>query len=638
MGAAEKDPFVVKESPEFNRVFHLPRRDWEERIQTNDLYLRMTTAYRTPAGQQTLRPIQAAALADLHDSGGLLAPIGVGQGKTLLTYLAPTVVGAQRPVLLLPAALKRKTRVEFRELFHHWTAHPTFLDPDQFDKHCISYELLGRDSAKSVLSNIRPDLIIADEAHRLKNRDASVTRRVERYMIANPSTMFAGMSGTITKRSVMDFWHLVYWALKEGMPLPRFEHEAYNWAEALDERKTDAISRRDPGALFKLCTPEELAEIKVIPPERASATQQMMQAVFLHEKKLTAARKGFQRRLRDTPGVVCSNDTRLDCSLVITELKWDPGAECRAHLDHLRATWETPNGDLLVMPTDVWRQARELACGFYYRWDPPAPEEWKSARKSWNWWVRQVLYPDGMVYDVFRHLNLDSPMQVARAVAGYEVGPQEAREGYWDTSGGEDDPPEWVPPVAARAGYKVAPTLKHDDMQKAYADWVAIRDTFKPNTVANWIDDGIIQKARAWAKKHKKGIIWTEHRAFGNAIAAALGTGFCAQGGLDANGRSIEEYKGELVVASVAANKEGRNLQAWNRSLVVTAPPNGALWEQLLGRTHRMGQTADTVYVDWVNACEEQDSGFSQLLADARYIEDTTGQQQKLIYADHVRA
>jgi hypothetical protein len=105
---------------------------------------------------------------------------------------------------------------------------------------------------------------------------------------------------------------------------------------------------------------------------------------------------------------------------------------------------------------------------------------------------------------------------------------------------------------------------------------------------------------------------------------------------MDANGKTIEDYAGKTVVASVAANKEGRNLQAWNRNLVVTAMPTGSLWEQLIGRTHRMGQQADTVYVDWVAACEEQDRGFQQLMADAKYIQDTTGQSQKLLYADHV--
>jgi hypothetical protein len=115
-----------------------------------------------------------------------------------------------------------------------------------------------------------------------------------------------------------------------------------------------------------------------------------------------------------------------------------------------------------------------------------------------------------------------------------------------------------------------------------------------------------------------------------------LGTGFCSTGGNDAQGRPIEEYDGAPVVASVQANCEGRNLQAWNNNLIVTITPTGKIIEQLLGRTHRMGQQADTVNVDWLAACKEQDDGYEQMLADARYIEHTTGQSQKLLYADKV--
>ena len=590
-------PNEVQDSSEFQRVLALDRRDWEAAATYNDLYLRLTAAFKLPPGTQTLRLIQASALADAHDQRGLLAPVRVGEGKTLLSFLLPVVLlGIKRPLLLLPAALVEKTWREFKELQKHWLCHQDFMTRARFDSAVLTYEKLGRDSGKDMLVERRPDMIIADEAHKLRNRTAACTRRVERFMIANPDTVFCAMSGTITKRSVRDYWHLAFWALREKMPLPRTEVEMERWADALDERKVDAFSRRAPGVLMQFCTPEERAAVEPKRTAPLGRTQQM--PVFQFSEKLVAARKGYQKRLRDSPGVVCSPDKNLDCSLVIRRLSVDPGAEVQEHLKLLREEWTTPNGDLLALPVDVWRHARELACGFYYRWVPPPPVEWVVARKKWHWFVRQILAPDGELYEDFRGLHLDSPMQVALAITQERIA--------------------------------------NPDIIRAYRDWEQIRPSYKINVVAEWVSDATVEFCANWAKTEGDGIIWVEHRAMGEKLAERLNTGFCSTGGMDAKGKTIEDYAGKTVVASVAANKEGRNLQAWNRNLVVTAMPTGSLWEQLIGRTHRMGQQADTVYVDWVAACEEQDRGFQQLMADAKYIQDTTGQSQKLLYADHV--
>jgi hypothetical protein len=759
--------FEVQDTPEFRRILNLRRRNWEEEARKNDLYLRMTRVFKMPLGTQELRPIQAGALADAHDLRGLLAPVRVGEGKTLLTFLLPTVVqNIKRPVLLVPAALIEKTWREFQILSRHWVSHPSFITRARFDEAVISYEILGRDSGKDKINALRPDMIIADEAHRLRNRQAACTKRVERYMIANPTTVFCGMSGTITKRSLQDYHHLLYWALRENMPLPRPDTESEKWAEVLDEKKTEAVGRRGPGVLLQLCTDEERARAK---PQRTAPigrTSQMPTVAF--QEQLTAARKGYQRRLRDSPGVICSSDANLDCSLIIQRLRFDPGPVVTRHLKELRETWETPNGELLTLPTDIWRHARELACGFWYAWwdckgferclskilrndwSTTAPDEvdtllkiksawsgldntsrsvissilnhgvlatekdiavvrvlerqtsdalgslngisasataprllntkpssssttgpvisveksgggqknldggeavsrlitatkqaksegysarrvtersellgmilrvypvlssilrvavqaalppdyWKQARKTWHWNVRQILDPQGLYYGRYTGMHIDSPMQVGLAIADGRI---------------------------------VDPTI-----QQAYKAWVDVRNDYKINTVAEWVDDSTINLALRWLNENERGIVWTEHRAFGQRLSEMAGTGFCSTGGMDAEGRTIEEYDGKPVIASVQANHGGRNLQAWNRNLVITASPTGSLWEQLLGRTHRMGQQADTVYVDWLDACDEQAQGFQQLMADAQYIQDTTGFSQKLLYADHI--
>lgn len=561
--------------------------------------------------------------------------------NTLVSYLLPAIIpGVQRPLLLLPAALVDKTWREFKQLRNHWICHQSFMTEEKFRASVITYQALGRDSGFDALKKLRPDIVICDEVHKLANRDAAVTKKMFRHMIANPDTIFCGVSGTITKRSILDYWHIIYWALKHHMPLPRTEKEAESWAEVLDERKIEAVSRRGSGMLMRFVSTEDMPQ----QPVRTAAigrTQQMPNMFF--EDQLAAVRKGYQRRLQESPGVISSTEQSVGASLVMRRLPVTPGPRAAEHLKVLRETGCNPDGDKLPTPMDVWRVARQIVCDFVYRWDPPPPKAWLSARKAWNWYVYEILAPDGSLREQYQHLHLDSPMQVALAVTGRtykqkvqdwpERFPDETEDEYTDRVGSETldrihNAPEKT--------FAQSPTITDPYIAHAYSEWAAIRGSYKINTVPEWLDDTTLRYCVDWTRSNGPGIVWTEHRAFGIRLAEMLGTGFCSNGGLDANGKMIEDYDGKTVVASVAANCEGRNLQAWNKNLIVTVLPTGRIVEQLLGRTHRQGQLADTVYVDWIAACAEQDQGFQQMMADARYIQDTTGASQKLLYADHI--
>jgi hypothetical protein len=89
-------------------------------------------------------------------------------------------------------------------------------------------------------------------------------------------------------------------------------------------------------------------------------------------------------------------------------------------------------------------------------------------------------------------------------------------------------------------------------------------------------------------------------------------------------------------VLSSTACRRGFNLQAWNQNLILNWQPVGKYCEQLIGRTHRYGQQADHVYVGVLVTGEEQREGFEQARRDAAYIEQTTGQRQKLCLADRI--
>lgn len=543
----------VADSSELKRIRALPRRTWTEE-EAQRLADELTAILRTPTGTQTLRPIQAIALYEILTLGRLFGAIRVGGGKTLITLLASTVLGSRRAVLILPAALIEKTEADRAEYAKHWRVDRALR--------LLSYEFLGRINGAETLNQWQPDLILFDECHRVKNLKAAVTRRINRYFEAHPNTRALAMSGTILKHSLADFAHILYWTHKENAPIPPPGNELQEWCDALDE-DSNPLNRMGVGALVTLADPKERLE----------------------ENLLTCARKGFQRRLVETPGIVSTGGDKVDCSLYIESLTYDIQPITDENFRKLRDDWETPDGWPLFEPMQVWRHARELALGFHYVWDPRPPDMWLEPRKRYARFVRETLK---------RSEYLDSELQVRKAIIDGAI----------------------------------------VDDENTYGKWAKVANTFEPNTKPVWHDDSAIKACIKWTKDGP-GIIWTEHTFFGRRLAKELGVPYFGQKGTDENGNTIEGASG-AIVASIAANSTGRNLQAWSRNLI-TSPPTGAdAWEQLLGRTHRDGQKADTVTVDVLVGCREHLDALTRAIARAKMTRDTTGAEQKLLLVDLV--
>lgn len=542
----------VEHSEELNRILALPRRHWED---TAKGYVEKVSAYlRAPGGTQMLRPVQAASLVEAHDYNGLFGPQRVGAGKTLVSLLAFTVLGAKRPLLLIPAKLKDKTLRDMHALRKHWLV-PGWV-------RVITYELLGREQSSKLLEEWNPDVIVMDEAHRVKNRSAAVTRRVDRYLDEHPDTRVIALSGTFTKRSIKDYAHIAKWCLKDLNPTPRDFNTIMEWGMALDEQRGDE-NRLAPGALIELCGPEERATYATEP--------------------VRSVRKAFGKRLIETPGVIATQDDPLGASLSIDALAfYDPAIEAAAA--HMRSTWQRPDGEPMLDGIELWRHLREIACGFFYRWNPAPPQQWVQARRTWAKFVREVL----------RHnrRGIDSESQVVRAVDA----------GHYDS-------------------YQLA-------------EWRAVKDLFVPQTEAVWVTRRVLERVGEWMRA-ERGIAWVEHTEFGLELARSSGMPFYWRGGKNAKGVMIEDHPpGEPLIASIASNAEGRNLQAWNTNLIVSCPPTGAIVEQLLGRTHRDGQLADEVSATIAAVVPEQLDAFDRARSDALMIGDTMRQNQKLFYAD----
>jgi hypothetical protein len=344
----------VLETQELRRIRDLPRRDWSK-IDAEEQVEVLTEWLKTPHGQMRLRPVQAIALCEMYRLGGLFAPIRVGGGKTLISALAAKIFDAKRPVLLVPGTLVDKTQRDFYELSKHWQM------PDYISVH--SYSKLALDYECEILGGLQPDLIIADEAHKLKNSGAGCTKQVSTYLKAarkaGLDVKFVAMSGSVTTGSINDYWHLCRWALGNNAPLPGDLDEKKAWALALDE-KVGPESRWQPGALVRL-TPDPKGN-----------------------DDLEKARNAYGQRFVSAPGVITSGDDRPANGLVITghEMKAPPAVE-EAILS-MRVSYETPDGHPFELPMDLWRHCRELQCGFYYRWNPRPPPEYLTARTEWN--------------------------------------------------------------------------------------------------------------------------------------------------------------------------------------------------------------------------------------------------------------
>lgn len=378
----QQPPMKVPYTAEFQRIEDLPRVDFN--VVGTEWRQNLQDALATSHGTMQLLPWQAAALVYTFQYGGLFTAAGVGAGKTLVSLLIPVIMGALRPLLMLPAAAREKTYDEIPMYRRHFKLHAHLQ--------IMSYEELSRISGVDALNALRPDIIVCDEAHRLKALDAARTRRFTRYFKANPKVKFAGMSGTPTTTSLHEYAHFLRLALGADAPVPRTQHELDMWADAIDKAPQRIMQS---GVLERWCEPGENVQ------------------------------QGWQRRLGSTPGIILTTSSSSDAKIQF-DTRTPPVPENVAQaIKALYNKWVTPGGEECRYAMELWRHGRELSCGFYYRWVWPKDrcgveqvnEEWMLARAAWFKFVRHVIQ-----YNTSRAKQpLDSPKAVENAVVNGDI-------------------------------------------------------------------------------------------------------------------------------------------------------------------------------------------------------------------------
>jgi hypothetical protein len=146
--------------------------------------------------------------------------------------------------------------------------------------------------------------------------------------------------------------------------------------------------------------------------------------------------------------------------------------------------------------------------------------------------------------------------------------------------------------------------LHEGTVPEVYERWIDVRDIFEPETEPHYLHDVAFDHAAAWMKR-EGGMVFVEHRAFGVELSKRTGAPFFAGQGLAEGGEYIDDWRPAdgAAFAAMDAIATGRNLQAWDRALVMSPPPQGKTWEQMLARLHRSGQTADEVVFDVFIGC-----------------------------------
>lgn len=532
----------------------------------------LTDELRTPTGTMRLRPVQSEALAAIRDARGGVFPIGVGHGKTLISLLAGTVLGARMTLLLTKPGIVPQAKRDAVVLARHWRLVPVQV---------MSYAALSRPEQTDALSRLIAAygtglVVVADECHELRNLQSARTRRVARLM-AEHCVPFVALSGTIAGRSPRDFAHLAEWALRENSPLPRVSEGRYlshleAWAET-----TEAAGR--PGVEHWATVWPLVQTFGDVAPHVAAAAQGL--------ERVAIARRAFRARLASAPGVVMTTESSIGTALEIDVRAPQIPPEVRKLLLDVEESSQRPDGEELVDDLARATCRRQITAGYYLRWDWPGgvvDRAWLDARAAWARCVREELEHAVDGYD--------SPLLVWREVARQVA--------------------------AGESGY----------IHRCWRAWDQQRHKPKPPTVVEWVSDYYLRiVAEAIESESQKGptLVWYSS----SAVEAFLR--LC---GMEVYGAGVlpPEDGRSTIACSIRSHGTGRNLQRWARSLIVEPSSSGTITEQLLGRTHRPYQEADTVSVVVFGHAAFGDA-ITSAVRDARYIEGSYSTPQKLLQA-----
>mgnify|MGYP001583860413 CR=1 FL=1 len=313
-----------------------------------------------PSRQGELRLIQAMAVRDSLQLGGVFLGARVGAGKTLVAGVLATLYEDERPLVVVPGGHLEKTEHELAEYRKQgWQlSHKIQIG---------TYNDIARDADEKFLRAHAPGRLICDEADKLRrvSRGGSGTAaRVNDWICAHPETRMDAMTGTFFKEGIRDYGHLMNWTLRGAAPVPRLPLDIAAWNGALKGTGSDKRMR---------------LELGIGPDEDLKAA--------------------FRSRIWYSPGVIISIDAFTGVALKFRKIVLGDSAILEELYEDgtLPGGWDVVDtGDEDAESVDgTWAVQRQLALDFYYTPATPPPAPWLRARRQYFRWVRKLIAAGG---------------------------------------------------------------------------------------------------------------------------------------------------------------------------------------------------------------------------------------------------
>ena len=225
--------------------------------------------YTNPNDEYQLRPYQAQALQMIYNHHqemlrekeptgiGAFINLGTGHGKFLVSMGIAKMVGAVRPLLIVPAPMLNTTIREsykfeflFPDLFHEDRLVMSVGELSQAytDEEKEQKAKKGRKTVAGIerVKEFAPDIIIVDEAQMFKDPNAARTLRLKRYLQENPGCALYILSATLISKRVNDYAHLLALTMRGMSPLP-FTRQAI---DAMQRKYDDSDDKNDTFGIF----------------------------------------------------------------------------------------------------------------------------------------------------------------------------------------------------------------------------------------------------------------------------------------------------------------------------------------------------------------------------------------------------
>jgi hypothetical protein len=313
----------------------------------------------------------------------------------------------------------------------------------------------------------------------------------------------------------------------------------------------------------------------------------------------------YLARLQRSKGIVITKSQEVGASLIINKEKISMPTSLKKSIaiamstgDIVSATNEILDNEQLeamFQSSDLWtpkdsfmlRVWGQISCGFVYTWDwenREIDQQWIEYKRAWGRASFQML----------ERSSFDSVSLISQ---------------YAET------------PQAPKS------------LAIAWQNWKSVKDREPPKTKAIWLDTYLIDFVKKWTLEQSEPVlIWCAYSALAHKLKEALNCEMYGAGDEDAKRLDTNKHIAHTAIMSIQAHGTGKNLQSWHNQIIVHPLAHPSTWEQLLARTHRPGQLADEVHMSILNMGLFA-KAFNKALKDAQYIQDTTGQKQRLIYA-----